>query len=304
MPTSPPGSCWSTRPAGLTSHDVVARARRVLSVRKVGHAGTLDPMATGSPRPGRGRGHPAAGLRPRAGQDLRGHRPARAGDGHRRPGGRGAGHHAGRAPDDDAVRAALAAQSGRCAGALGGQRGEGRRPAVLRPRAAPASRWSWRRGRSPCTPRGAPVGRPTPDLVDVDVTVGCTRRHLHPGHRPGRRRRARRRRAPHRVAPHRLGPFAVRAAPVEEAAAALAAGGGPGVLGLTDAATAVFPRAGAHRGGGDGARVRPAGAGVRHPGHCRRRRPGRPAGRPGGGRRRTARVTVGFPPAAVARSEP
>ena len=31
----------------MTSHDVVARARRVLSVRKVGHAGTLDPMATG-----------------------------------------------------------------------------------------------------------------------------------------------------------------------------------------------------------------------------------------------------------------
>ena len=35
------------KPAGVTSHDVVARARRVLSVRKVGHAGTLDPMATG-----------------------------------------------------------------------------------------------------------------------------------------------------------------------------------------------------------------------------------------------------------------
>src|SRR4051794_41845985 len=31
----------------MTSHDVVARARRALSVRKVGHAGTLDPMATG-----------------------------------------------------------------------------------------------------------------------------------------------------------------------------------------------------------------------------------------------------------------
>lgn len=31
----------------MTSHDVVARARRVLGTRKVGHAGTLDPMATG-----------------------------------------------------------------------------------------------------------------------------------------------------------------------------------------------------------------------------------------------------------------
>ena len=35
------------KPAGWTSHDVVARARRVLGTRKVGHSGTLDPDATG-----------------------------------------------------------------------------------------------------------------------------------------------------------------------------------------------------------------------------------------------------------------
>ena len=35
------------KPAGLTSHDVVARLRRILGERRVGHAGTLDPMATG-----------------------------------------------------------------------------------------------------------------------------------------------------------------------------------------------------------------------------------------------------------------
>jgi tRNA pseudouridine55 synthase len=35
------------KPAGMTSHDVVGRCRRVFSTRKVGHAGTLDPMATG-----------------------------------------------------------------------------------------------------------------------------------------------------------------------------------------------------------------------------------------------------------------
>lgn len=35
------------KPRGPTSHDVVARVRRVLGVRQVGHAGTLDPMATG-----------------------------------------------------------------------------------------------------------------------------------------------------------------------------------------------------------------------------------------------------------------
>ena len=35
------------KPAGLTSHDVVSRVRRLAGTRKVGHAGTLDPMATG-----------------------------------------------------------------------------------------------------------------------------------------------------------------------------------------------------------------------------------------------------------------
>ena len=35
------------KPAGPTSHDVVARTRRAAGTRKVGHAGTLDPMATG-----------------------------------------------------------------------------------------------------------------------------------------------------------------------------------------------------------------------------------------------------------------
>lgn len=35
------------KPGGMTSHDVVARARRIFGTRKVGHAGTLDPMATG-----------------------------------------------------------------------------------------------------------------------------------------------------------------------------------------------------------------------------------------------------------------
>ncbi len=35
------------KPAGWTSHDVVARIRRLADIRRVGHAGTLDPMATG-----------------------------------------------------------------------------------------------------------------------------------------------------------------------------------------------------------------------------------------------------------------
>src|ERR1700685_3284400 len=35
------------KPAGLTSHDVVNRVRRILQERAVGHLGTLDPLATG-----------------------------------------------------------------------------------------------------------------------------------------------------------------------------------------------------------------------------------------------------------------
>ncbi|MEU2203255.1 tRNA pseudouridine(55) synthase TruB [Microbacterium oleivorans] len=35
------------KPGGVTSHDIVVRARRALNTRKIGHAGTLDPMATG-----------------------------------------------------------------------------------------------------------------------------------------------------------------------------------------------------------------------------------------------------------------
>jgi tRNA pseudouridine55 synthase len=87
------------------------------------------------------------------------------------------------------------------------------------------------------------IARPTPDLIDVDVTVVCT---------AGTYVRAIARDAGtalgvggHLTALRRIasGPFAVTdAAPVEDAAAALAAGGGPGVLPMTDAATAVFPR--------------------------------------------------------------
>ncbi|NLH71301.1 MAG: tRNA pseudouridine(55) synthase TruB, partial [Brooklawnia sp.] len=42
-----PGLLVIDKPAGLTSHQVVGRVRRVFGTRKVGHAGTLDPMATG-----------------------------------------------------------------------------------------------------------------------------------------------------------------------------------------------------------------------------------------------------------------
>jgi tRNA pseudouridine55 synthase len=44
---APAGLVLVDKPAGLTSHDVVARVRRLAGTRRVGHAGTLDPMATG-----------------------------------------------------------------------------------------------------------------------------------------------------------------------------------------------------------------------------------------------------------------
>jgi tRNA pseudouridine55 synthase len=47
MTASPTGILLVDKPGGITSHDVVSRARRALNTRKIGHAGTLDPMATG-----------------------------------------------------------------------------------------------------------------------------------------------------------------------------------------------------------------------------------------------------------------
>lgn len=47
MPEAPLGIAVIDKEAGLTSHDVVARGRKVFGTRKVGHSGTLDPGATG-----------------------------------------------------------------------------------------------------------------------------------------------------------------------------------------------------------------------------------------------------------------
>jgi tRNA pseudouridine55 synthase len=46
-PSGPGGLLIVDKAAGMTSHDVVARVRRLSGTRRVGHAGTLDPMATG-----------------------------------------------------------------------------------------------------------------------------------------------------------------------------------------------------------------------------------------------------------------
>jgi len=46
-PAGPGGLIVVDKPSGMTSHDVVGRVRRIAGTRRVGHAGTLDPMATG-----------------------------------------------------------------------------------------------------------------------------------------------------------------------------------------------------------------------------------------------------------------
>jgi tRNA pseudouridine55 synthase len=46
-PTVPDGLVIVDKPSGFTSHDVVAKMRGIAGTRRVGHAGTLDPMATG-----------------------------------------------------------------------------------------------------------------------------------------------------------------------------------------------------------------------------------------------------------------
>ncbi|MGY1673659.1 tRNA pseudouridine(55) synthase TruB [Geodermatophilus sp. SYSU D00710] len=293
-----PGVLLVDKAAGMTSHDVVARARRVLSVRRVGHAGTLDPMATGLLVLGVGAatrllGHLGSSDKVyeatiRLGQttvtdDREGEVLTTTSAAHL---------------DDGAVRAALAAQTGPLsqvpssvsAVKVGGRRSYDRVRAgeevVLEPRSVTVHRIDVHA-----------LARPTPDLVDVEVAVACT---------AGTYVRAIARDAGaalgvggHLTALRRTasGPFTTeRAAPVEEAAAALAAGGGPGVLGLTDAATAVFPE---RRLTDDEARA--LGYGQRVPATGR---PGLVAAVDPAGRLvalvedagSTARVAVGFPP--------
>ena len=171
----PPGLLLVDKPGGMTSHDVVARARRVLSVRRVGHAGTLDPMATGLLVLGVGAATRLLGYvgghdktyeaTIRLGQstvtdDREGEVVATTSAAHL---------------DDAAVAAALAAQTGpllqvpssvsavKVAGRRSYDRVRAGEEVVLEPRAVTVHRLDVHR-----------VTRPTPDLVDVEVTVACT----------------------------------------------------------------------------------------------------------------------------------
>jgi tRNA pseudouridine(55) synthase len=239
----PPGLLLVDKAGGMTSHDVVARARRVLSVRKVGHAGTLDPMATGLLVLGVGAATRLLGYV--GGHDKTYEATIRFGQSTVTDDREGevlmttsAAH-----LDDAAVRGALAAQTGslqQVPSSVSAVKVEGRRSydrvrageaVELAPRSVTVHRLDVHE-----------VRRPEPDLVDVDVTVSCTAgTYIRAiardagaalgvgGHLTALRRTA-------------SGPFSVgSAAPVEEAGAALAAGGGEGFLPLTRAATLVFP---------------------------------------------------------------
>ena len=239
----PPGILLIDKPGGMTSHDVVARARRALSVRKVGHAGTLDPMATGLLLLGVGSATRLLGYL--GGHDKTYEATIRLGQATVTDDREGevlttvpAGH-----LDDDAVRAALAAQTGplrqipssvsavKVAGRRSYDRVRAGETVELEPRSVTVHRLEVHR-----------MDRPTPDLVDVEVTVECTAgTYIRAiardagaalgvgGHLTTLRRTA-------------SGPFRVAdAATVEDAAACLVAGAGPGALALSDAAVRVFP---------------------------------------------------------------
>lgn len=240
----PPSLLLVDKPGGMTSHDVVARARRVLSVRKVGHAGTLDPMATGLLVLGVGAATRLLGYL--SGSDKTYDATIRLGQTtvtDDREGEVTATTSAADVPDD-VVRTALAAQVGALqqvpssvsAVKVDGKRSYDRVRAgeefELAARSVTVHRIDVHR-----------IDRPTPDLVDVDVTVSCsTGTYVRAiardvgaalgvgGHLTALRRTS-------------SGPFDTGSArPVEDAAGALAtAGSGDGVLSLADAARAVFP---------------------------------------------------------------
>ena len=159
----------------MTSHDVVARARRVLSVRKVGHAGTLDPMATGLLILGVGAATRLLGLV--GGHDKTYEATIRLGQTTVTDDREGEvlTTTSAAAVDEPAVRAALAAQTGplqqvpssvsavKVAGRRSYDRVRAGEAVELAPRSVTVHRLDVHR-----------IERPTPDLIDVDVTVTCT----------------------------------------------------------------------------------------------------------------------------------
>ena len=200
---APAGLVVVDKPAGMTSHDVVARIRRLAGTRKVGHAGTLDPMATGVLLVGVNRatrllGHltlteKAYDATVRLGATHH-HRRRRGGDAHDRVG-------RARSPRTTSgrPRAAFVGDLEQMPSAVSAIKVDGKR-AYARVRDGEDVDLPAR----PVTVHELLVTdvRPAGDVARRRRLGALQQRHLHPGDRPRPRRRARRRRPPHRAAPH------------------------------------------------------------------------------------------------------
>lgn len=173
--TGPDGLTIVDKPHGLTSHDVVARMRRLAGTRKVGHAGTLDPMATGVLVIGLGRATRLLGYL--SGTDKAYAATVRLGIRTLTDDAEGGvtGTASTEGVSEDAIRAGLAVLTGDIeqvpssvsAIKVGGRRSYHRVRAgeevVLSPRPVTVSRLDL-----------LDLRRPTRDLIDLDVTVECS----------------------------------------------------------------------------------------------------------------------------------
>ncbi|MGI8720850.1 MAG: tRNA pseudouridine(55) synthase TruB [Geodermatophilaceae bacterium] len=173
--TGPDGLTIVDKPQGLTSHDVVARMRRLAGTRKVGHAGTLDPMATGVLVIGLGRATRLLGYI--SGRDKAYAATIRLGVRTVTDDAEGEVTETSSTVNvgEDAIRAGLAALTGdiqQVPSSVSAIKVDGRR-AYSRVRAGEEVVLAAR----PVTVSALDllaVRRPTPDLIDLDVAVECT----------------------------------------------------------------------------------------------------------------------------------
>lgn len=188
---TPSGLIVVDKPGGLTSHDVVARIRRLAGTRRVGHAGTLDPMATGVLVVGVEKATRLLGhLTLTEKEYLATIRLGQATDTGDAEGTVTPGHPAGHltVAEVEAAAAALTGEIQQVPPAVSAIKVAGRRayqlaregaPPVLKPR--PVTVWSFTVQAARPVPDAAPAGTPGPapdagpgDLLDVDVEVRCS----------------------------------------------------------------------------------------------------------------------------------
>lgn len=173
--TGPDGLTIVDKPPGLTSHDVVARIRHLAGTRKVGHAGTLDPMATGVLVVGLGRATRLLGYI--SGQDKAYTATIRLGVGTVTDDAEGdvTATVSTAAVSEDAIRAGIAGLTGdieQVPSSVSAIKVAGER-AYTRVRAGKVVTLAARPVRISALDLQT-LRRPTPDLIDLDVTVECS----------------------------------------------------------------------------------------------------------------------------------